>query len=72
MRNNLPKMKDGIYVINFDDYNSIGTHYLALYVKGDNVTYFDSFIVEYIPKEIRKVIENKYMKEIFMKYSQVV
>ena len=25
-RNNLPKIKDGVYVINFDEYESIGTH----------------------------------------------
>ena len=35
------------------------THWKALYVNGDNVTYFDSFGVEYIPKEIKKFIENK-------------
>ena len=26
---------------------------------GDNVTYFDSFGVEYIPEEIKKFIKNK-------------
>ena len=25
-RNNLPKVKDGAYVTNFDEYKSIGTH----------------------------------------------
>ena len=25
-RNNLPKIKDGAYVINLDEYKSIGTH----------------------------------------------
>ena len=25
-RNNLPKVKDGAYVINLDEYKSIGTH----------------------------------------------
>ena len=25
-RNNLPKVKDGTYVTNFDEYKSIGTH----------------------------------------------
>ena len=25
-RNNLPKIKDGVYAINFDGYKSIGTH----------------------------------------------
>ena len=28
-RNNLPKIKDGAYVINLDEYESIGTHWIA-------------------------------------------
>ena len=42
-------MQDGAHVINLDDYKSIGTHWIALYVNSDNVTYFNSFGVEYIP-----------------------
>ena len=30
-----------------------------MYVNGKNVTYFDSFGVEHIPKEIKKFIGNK-------------
>ena len=51
-RNNLPKIKDGVYVINLDEYKSIAGHWIALYVNDNNVTYFDSFRVEHIPKEI--------------------
>ena len=50
-RNNLPKIKDGAYVINLDEYKSIGTHWIALYVNAENVTYFDSFGVEHILKK---------------------
>ena len=32
---------------------------MALYVQNNNVTYFDSFGVEHIPKEIKKFIKNK-------------
>ena len=46
-------------LINFDEYESIGTHWIALYVNGENVTYFDSFGVEHIRKEIKKFISNK-------------
>ena len=42
-RNNLPKIKDGAYVINLDEYESIGTHWIALYVNANNIVYFDSF-----------------------------
>ena len=35
-RNNLPKIKDGAYVINLDEFKSIGTHWIALYVNPEN------------------------------------
>ena len=49
--NNLHKIKDRAYVINLDEYKSIGTHWIVLYVNRYNATYFDSFRVEHIPKE---------------------
>ena len=58
-RNNLPKIKDRAYVINLDESKSIGTHWIALYVNGNNVIYFYSFGLEHIPKEIKKFIGNK-------------
>ena len=59
-RDNLPdKIKDGAYVINLDVYFDIGTHWVALYVNNKTVTYFDSFGVEHIPKEIKRFINNK-------------
>ena len=61
-RNNLPKIKDGAYVINFDEFKSRGTHWVALYVNDENESYFDSFGVEHIPKEIRKFIEDTNVK----------
>ena len=56
-RNNLPKLKDGAYVINLDEYPDIGTHWVALYVRNTDVTYFDSLGVERIPKEIKAFID---------------
>ena len=37
----------------------MGTYWTALYVNAENVTYFDSFGVKHIPKEINKFIGNK-------------
>ena len=51
-RDNLPKIKDEAYEINLDEYSYIGTHWVALYVQNNNFTYFHSFGVEHIPKEI--------------------
>ena len=63
-RDNLPKtkfnekIKGGAYVINLDEYSDIGTHWIALYVRNNDVTYFDSFEVEHIPKEIKKFTDS--------------
>ena len=40
--------------VNLDEFESIGTPWIPLYVNGNNTTYFDSFGVEHIPKEIKK------------------
>ena len=62
-RDNLPNtIKNGAKrgeradVINLDKYYDIGTHWVALYVNNKTITYFDSFGVEHIPKEIMKFI----------------
>ena len=57
--NLLNKIKKGAYVINLDEYENIGTHWVSLFVKTNEVIYFDSFGVEHIPKEINKCIRSK-------------
>ena len=54
-----PAVKNGAYVINLDEYYDIGTHWVALYVNNKTITYFGSFGVEHIPKEIMKFIVRK-------------
>ena len=51
-RDNLPKIKDGAYVINLDEYSDIWNSLSFFIVDDNSVTYFDSFGVEHIPKEI--------------------
>ena len=59
-RNNLPnKIKKGAYVINLDESENTGTHWIALFVKPKYTVYFDSFGIEHIPKEINKFIRSK-------------
>ena len=53
-KNNLPKVKDGAYVINLDEGKSIETSWIALYLNGNN-----SFGAEYIPKKIKRFMRNK-------------
>ena len=67
--NSIKKKKNGSSVINLDEYHNIGTHWEALYVQSTSVydtyvnnkivTYFDSFGVEHIPKEIMNFISRK-------------
>ena len=62
-RNNLPKtIKKGAYVINLDEYENTGTHWVSLFVKTNKVIYFDSFGIQHIPEEINKFIGNKKIK----------
>ena len=42
-RNNLPKLKNGAYVINLDHSKNTETHWVVIFVKEDEVIYFDSF-----------------------------
>ena len=51
-RNSLPRIKDGAYVINLDDRNSKGTHWVSLFIDKNIAIYFDSFGIEYIPREV--------------------
>ena len=56
--NSLDKIKDEVYVINLDEYADIGTHYIALYALNNDLTYFESFGIEHIPKEMKRFIGN--------------
>ena len=55
-RDNLPR------TINLDEYADVGTHWIALYYKDNEVIYFDSFGVEHVPKEIKIFIGHKEIK----------
>ena len=59
----MPKtIKNGAYVINLDEYADVGTHWIALYVKDNEVIYFDNFGVEHVSKEIKRFIRHKNTK----------
>ena len=72
-RNNLPKkVKDGAYIINLDEYANLGTHWIALFCKKNEIVYFDSFGVEHIPEKIKECIGNKNIKAKFFEYKQII
>ena len=62
-RDNLPeKIKDGAYIINFDEYADVGTHFIAVFCNKSQIVYFDSFGVEHVPEEIKEIFGNKNKK----------
>ena len=59
-RNNSPKLKDGAYIINPDEFRLIGTHWIALNENGNNnVIYFESFEAEQFQKKFENSYEQK-------------
>ena len=65
---NLPKLEDRAYVINLDEYSDIGTHWVAFPMQNNyDFTYFDSFGVEHIPKEVKIFLGNKNLKTNFFR-----
>ena len=64
-RKSLPKIKDGAYAINLDEYKSAVCINQQMYVNGDNGSlsynafYFDSFGEEHIPKVLKILAGNK-------------
>ena len=55
-------IKNGAFVTTLDEYANVGTHWIALYVKNNEVIYFDSFGVEHVSKEIKRFIGHKKTK----------
>ena len=56
-RNNLPlKIKNGVYVINLDEYADLGTHWIALFCDRNEIVYSDNFDVEHVAEEIKNLL----------------
>ena len=58
-RNNLPRIKDGTYIINLDNKNSKGTHKVSLFTDRNTVVNFDSFGIKYIPLDVVNKFKHK-------------
>ena len=54
-RDNLHKIKNQAYVVNLDKQESVGNHWIALYINDDKVTYSLYKAKWRIPKLILKV-----------------
>ena len=58
-RNNIPRIKDGTYVINLDDKKNKGTHWVLTFIDRKKAVYFDSLGIEYIPQKVLNKIKDK-------------
>ena len=56
----MPRIKDGVYVINFDDKNSKRKHWVLLFFDRNLAVYFDSFGIEYIPQEVLNQVKDSH------------
>ena len=57
-RNILPKIKDEAYVINLDEFKSIGTHWKTLYVNGNNRWLFQYISITLLLNIFQKKLKN--------------
>ena len=75
-RNNFLKIKDEAYVINIDEYESIETHWIALYVKGNNILI--ALELNIFQKKFKRTYSRKKTKEtkkqqqIFIEHKQMI
>ena len=55
LRNDLPEIMNGTYVINLAEYKLIGGYWIALWIDNESESeYCKSFEAEQIPKKLRK------------------
>ena len=63
-RDNLPKIiKNGAYVIKLDEYADVGTHWIALYVKNNEVIYFGSLVMNMFLKKSKNLFDIKHQNK---------
>ena len=73
-RDNLPNIiKKGAYVINLDEYENTGTHWIGLFVKTNEAIYFDSFGIEYIfLKKLINLLVIIILKVTYLEYKHTI
>ena len=64
-RNNLPKIKDRAYKINLDEFESIGTYWITLYVNGNIVIYLIAFGVNIFQNKLKSLWEKNIIAKMY-------
>ena len=52
-KNNLPKIKDGTYVVYLDEYESIETHWIALHSNNNNAPILTALELNIFQKKLK-------------------
>ena len=72
-RSNLPKKTNfWAYIINLDEYADVGTHWIALYCKRNEIVYFNGFGVEHVLKRLKNLSGIKTSKLTLFEYKQTI
>ena len=69
-RDNLPRIKYGLYLINLNYKQSKGTYQVSLFVVRNTSVHFDSFGMEYIPQDVLNKIKDKFFSHNILRIIQ--
>ena len=71
-RNNLPKTKDRVHVINIDSKQIKGTHWVFIDINNTAVN-FDCFGIEYIPQDVlNKICKDESINTTYLEYNLMI
>ena len=55
-RDQMPKkIKDGAYVINFDEYKDVGTHWISLFCNRSEIFYFGGLVLNMFLRKLKNL-----------------
>ena len=63
-------MKNDAYVINLDEYADVSTHWIALYLKNNEVIYFEIFGVKH--EKLKDLLDIRTQKQTYSKYNHII
>ena len=66
------KIKNGAYVINLDEYEDVGTQWIALICKNNENVYFDSLELNIFLKKLKLLLDIKTSKQTYLEYNQAI
>ena len=71
-RDSLTEIKDEADEIDLDEYSDIGTHWVALHLNNNDVTYFDFLVQNIFQRRLEHLSVIKTIKQIFLEYKHMV